>query len=99
MGQDGLRVHHSELERSADEMDRTFAKVQDALADLEKTLDPLRQDWSGQAQQSYQVAKDTWNKEMGEMASILSQTSTAVRTANGDYMTADKKGSALFGGS
>ena len=98
MSQDGLRVHHAELENSADRMDQTFARVQDALTELQNNLDPLVNDWSGQAREAYLVAKNTWNKEMEGMANILTQTSNAVRTANGDYMTADKKGSGLFGG-
>lgn len=93
-----LRVHHASLEQSADDMDRTFAKIQDTLSDLEKLLDPLKADWSGEQQGAYQQAKAVWDTEMSQMATVLTETSNTVRTANGDYMLADKKGAGLFNG-
>ena len=98
MGQDGLRVTHAELDRAAGELTTTFDRIEAALGDLEKTLDPLKQDWSGEAQRSYQVAKSTWNKEMDTMKDVLTQTATAVINAKEGYQGADKKGAGLFGG-
>ena len=59
---------------------------------------PLRSDWSGQAQQSYAVAKAAWDRAIQEMRDLLAETQVAVTRSNADYLAADRRGAALFGG-
>ena len=56
MSLDGLRVNHAGLDQAATDLGTTVKNIDDRLNRLESELAPLRSDWTGNAQQSYQVA-------------------------------------------
>jgi WXG100 family type VII secretion target len=93
---DGLRVNHAGLDTAAEDLAQAVKKIDDRLNRLENELAPLRSDWTGNAQQSYQVAKAKWDGAMNEMKDLLAQTSTTVHQSNADYKAADQRGAASF---
>ena len=78
MSLDGLRVNHAGLDQAATDLGTTVKNIDDRLNRLESELAPLRSDWTGNAQQSYQVAKTKWDTAMQEMRDLLQETSTTV---------------------
>lgn len=98
MSLDGLRVNHAGLETAAQDLATTVKRIDDRLNRLESELAPLRSDWTGNAQQAYQVAKAKWDGAMQEMRDLLQQTSDTVHTSNAEYRAADQRGAAAFGG-
>ncbi|MDO9457852.1 WXG100 family type VII secretion target [Nocardioides sp.] len=98
MNLDGIRVNHSALEHAAADMQQTVKDIDDRLNRLESELQPLRNDWAGNAQQSYTVAKGKWDTAIQEMKDLLNETHTSVTQSNLDYQAADAKGAAQFGG-
>ena len=68
---DGLRVNHAGLDTAAEDLARAVKQIDDRLNRLESELAPLRSDWTGNAQQAYQVAKTKWDTAMQEMRDLL----------------------------
>ena len=93
---DGLRVNHAGLDTAAQDLATAVKKIDDRLNRLEQELAPLRSDWTGNAQQSYQVAKTKWDTAMLEMKKLLQETSNTVHQSNADYKAADQRGAASF---
>jgi early secretory antigenic target protein ESAT-6 len=96
MSLDGLRVNHAGLDQAATDLGTTVKHIDDRLNRLESELAPLRSDWTGNAQQSYQVAKTKWDTAMQEMRDLLQETSNTVHQSNADYRAADQRGAASF---
>jgi early secretory antigenic target protein ESAT-6 len=96
MSLDGLRVNHAGLDTAADDLARAVKQIDDRLNRLESELAPLRSDWTGNAQQSYVVAKTKWDNAMQEMKALLADTSAAVVNSNAEYRAADARGAASF---
>jgi early secretory antigenic target protein ESAT-6 len=96
MSLDGLRVNHAGLDMAAQDLGNTVKHIDDRLNRLESELAPLRSDWTGNAQQAYQVAKTKWDNAMQEMRDLLQETSTTVHQSNADYRAADQRGAASF---
>ena len=96
MSLDGLRVNHAGLDMAAQDLSDSVKKIDDRLNRLESEQAPLRSDWTGNAQQSYQVAKTKWDTAMQEMRDLLQETSTTVHQSNADYRAADQRGAASF---
>ncbi len=92
-----LRVNHGGLDAASQDLAAGVKAIDDRLNRLEAELEPLRGDWSGQAQQAYTVAKAKWDGAMQDMKSILAQTSANVSQSNSDYLSADRRGASAFG--
>ncbi|WP_148612330.1 WXG100 family type VII secretion target [Nocardioides rubriscoriae] len=95
---DGIRVNHEALITGADNMKSTMERINNRLDVLENELAPLRNDWSGRAQETYVVAKGKWDAAIAEMQQLLKETSDSVRQSQIDYSNADARGAAQFGG-
>lgn len=96
MSMDGIRVNHAGLDAAANDLKQGVNDIDTRLNQLEQELAPLRNDWSGQAQASYTVAKAKWDTAINEMKELLAQTSQTVHQSNQDYQAADKRGAAAF---
>jgi len=96
MNLDGIRVNHGALEQAAADMQQTVKEIDERLNRLESELAPLRNDWSGSAQQSYVVAKGKWDTAISGMKDLLGETHVSVSQSNQDYRSADLRGAAQF---
>lgn len=66
------------------------------LNDLETQLQPLRDNWEGQAQEAYITAKVRWDGAMMEMTQLLEQARSNVLASADSYRNADQQGRKLF---
>lgn len=96
MTMDGIGVNHAALDQAAADLKKGVDDIDNRLNHLEQELAPLRNDWSGQAQVSYQQAKTKWDQAINDMKQLLADTSITVGQSNQDYKDADKKGAAAF---
>ena len=95
---DGIRVNHAALDQAAADMQQAVKDIDDRLNRLEAELQPLRNDWAGNAQQSYVIAKGKWDTAIQEMKDLLKETHVSVTNSNSEYKAADARGAAQFGG-
>lgn len=93
-----IRVNHGALKTAAEQMKQTMERINERLNVLENELQPLRNDWTGRAQETYVVAKGKWDAAINEMQLLLKDTSDSVEQSQLDYAAADAKGAAQFGG-
>lgn len=98
MSFDGLRVDHAGLDTAAQDLYATVQEIDDRLNRLESELAPLRSDWVGNAQEAYTAAKARWDGAIREMKDLLHETSRNVQHSNAEYIAADRRGAASFGG-
>ena len=98
MSFDGLRVNHAGLDTAAQDLYATVKEIDQRLSRLESELTPLRSDWVGDAQRAYTTAKARWDSAILDMKALLDQTSRNVQQSNAEYMAADRRGAASFGG-
>ena len=98
MEMDGIRVAHEGLERAADDLRAAVRRIDERLDRLEGELAPLRAEWTGEAQQAYEVARHRWEQAMREMRDVLDATGHHVADSNAAYRAADLRGAAAFGG-
>jgi 6 kDa early secretory antigenic target len=96
MSLDGLRVNHAGLDTAAEDLGQAVKSIDDRLNRLEGELAPLRSDWTGNAQQAYEVAKAKWDGAMQDMKTLLADTSNTVSQSNAEYKAADQRGAASF---
>lgn len=93
---DGLRVNHAALNTAAQDMYDTVKKMDERLDRLERELEPLRSQWSGNQQESYRIAKTAWDVSMKEMRDLLDESSRTVYQSNDEYAAADRRGANRF---
>ena len=93
---DGLRVNHAGLDTAAQDLANAVKKIDDRLNRLEQELAPLRSDWTGNAQQSYQVAKTKWDTAMQEMGTSCRRPATPCTSRTPTTSAADQRGAASF---
>lgn len=93
-----IRVNHAALTAASQNMRETMERINERLDLLEKELQPLRNDWTGRAQETYVTAKGQWDAAIADMQQLLRDTSDSVRDSQEAYAAADAKGAAQFGG-
>ena len=98
MEMNSIRVAHEGLDRAADDLRAAVRRIDERLDRLEGELAPLRADWTGEAQQAYEVARLRWEQAMREMRDVLDSTGHQVVESNAAYRAADLRGAAAFGG-
>lgn len=96
MGNDGIRIVHSDLDTAADDMRRASDDIENRLTRLDSELTPLKSDWTGRAQMSYTQAKRNWDAAILEMKQLLDQSKVALMQSNSDFQSADIKGAQSF---
>ena len=98
MDLDGLRVDHTGLDRTAEDLRAIVARIDARMHVLADELEPLRSQWVGDAQQAYAAAKARWDGAIHEMRDLLRLTSEQVMVSNAAYRAADVRGARSFGG-
>lgn len=98
MTSNGLRVDHAGLDQAALDLQGAVRRIAARMDTLEAELEPLRSEWSGQAQQAYLRAKRVWDAALQEMTALLADTGRAVTQSNHDYRAADQRAASSFGG-
>jgi WXG100 family type VII secretion target len=93
---DALKVNHTGLDQTADDLMRIVDAIGGRMQQLDGELGPLRADWIGDAQQAYTVAKQRWDGAIDEMRDLLHATSQQVVRANDEYRAADVRGARSF---
>ncbi|TYL54894.1 WXG100 family type VII secretion target [Nocardioides sp. BGMRC 2183] len=93
---DGLRVNHAALDQAAADIGTTVRKMDERLDRLERELEPLRSQWSGDQQLAYHVAKGKWDGAMNDLRTVLNDSGSTVNVSNAEYAAADRRGANRF---
>ena len=93
---DGIKVQHGHLDAGAADVMKAARDIEARLDQLESDLNPLRNDWNGNAKLAYADAKAKWDQAMSEMTLLLQQASQGVDASNAEYKAADARGANRF---
>src|SRR6202012_4951670 len=86
------------LQQGEADFQRTYSSLQTEVSSLESQLRSSLSRWDGSAQNAYYQAQTQWNSAMANMAQVLSQLGAVIVTANDNYMNAESRNTALWGG-
>ncbi len=86
------------LQQGEADFQRTYSSLQTEVSSLESQLRSSLSRWDGSAQTAYYQAQTQWNAAMANMAQILSQLGAVIGTANDNYLNAESRNTALWGG-
>jgi early secretory antigenic target protein ESAT-6 len=84
-----IRVSFGDLEATADYIDARSQEANQLLADLRSMLQPLVATWTGGAAESYNHKQHLWDTAAADINTVLTQISTALHTANANYIEAE----------
>ena len=72
-----LSVNYGTLAAAAADIQASAAQIESRLADLDRSLQPLRANWSGEAATAYEAAKAKWTTALTDMKMLLTQIGNA----------------------
>jgi 6 kDa early secretory antigenic target len=84
-----IKVSFPALEETATYIDTKSKEANQLLADLKAMLQPLVATWTGAAAESYNHKQHLWDTAAADLNNVLSQISTALHTANANYIEAE----------
>jgi early secretory antigenic target protein ESAT-6 len=84
-----IRVSFGDLEATASYIDTKAEEANQLLADLKSLLQPLVATWTGAAAENYNHKQHQWDTAQADINNVLGQISTALHTANADYIDAE----------
>ncbi len=84
-----IKVSFPALEETATYIDTKSQEANQLLGDLKAMLQPLVATWTGAAAESYNHKQHLWDTAAADLNNVLSQISTALHTANANYIEAE----------
>jgi len=84
-----IRVSFPDLEATASYIDGKSREANQLLADLRSMLQPLVATWTGGAAENYNHKQHLWDTAAADLNNVLGQISTALHTANANYIEAE----------
>ena len=84
-----IKVSFPDLEATADFIDAKSKEANQLLADLKSMLQPLVATWTGAAAENYNHKQHLWDTASADLNNVLFQISTALHTANANYIEAE----------
>ncbi|MBX9245625.1 WXG100 family type VII secretion target [Actinotalea ferrariae] len=91
-----LKVNFSALSTAAADISTGANQLEAKLADMDRSLQPLRANWSGEASQSYEAAKSKWTSAISDMKLLLTDIGRAVDTSGQEYNSTEKNNAARW---
>lgn len=84
-----IEVHYNDVDNVGEALGAGTAALRTMLDDLESALQPLRQTWSGAAEQSYVAAKAQWDGAVNQMQAILARSRPVLEDMKYNYQRTD----------
>jgi WXG100 family type VII secretion target len=93
-----LSYNFAEIEFSVrQDIHATSARLNAALDDLRGQIAPLREIWTRDAAQAYQVEQNNWDQSAAALNDILFRLGNAVRDGADDVAATDRRAAAAWG--
>jgi WXG100 family type VII secretion target len=94
-----LSYNFAEIEFSVrQDIHATSARLNAALDDLRAQIAPLREIWTREAADAYQVEQSKWDQSAGALNDILYRLGNAVRDGADDVAATDRRAASAWGG-
>jgi len=83
-----LKVNFSALSTAAADIGSGAGQLEQVLANMDRSLQPLRANWTGEASASYEASKAKWTAAITDMKALLADIGRAVGSSAGNTRTA-----------
>ncbi|MCU1433120.1 MAG: hypothetical protein JWP95_2225 [Actinotalea sp.] len=91
-----LKVNFSALSTAAADIGTGANQLEQRLADMDKSLQPLRASWTGEASASYEASKAKWTAAITDMKALLADIGRAVDSSGQDYQATERGNAARW---
>ncbi|HEY0218076.1 MAG TPA: WXG100 family type VII secretion target [Cellulomonas sp.] len=91
-----LKVNFGGLSAAAADIQAGANNVESRLAELERSLQPLRANWSGEASTAYEAARAKWEAALTDMKALLADIGRSVATSGEDYQSTERTNAARW---
>lgn len=85
-----LSVNYATLAAAAADIQSSANQIESRLNELDRSLQPLRAAWTGEAATAYEAAKAKWTGALTDMKILLAQIGTQVTTTSQNYQATDR---------
>lgn len=85
-----LKVNFGGLQAASTDIASGATQLEQILADMDRSLQPLRANWTGSAAESYEASKIKWTQAISDMKALLTDIGRAVGTSGEDYQATDR---------
>lgn len=93
-----FKVSFGALDTAAADIAASGKALQSRLDDLDRSLAPLRSDWTGEASESYQRSRAQWTQAISDMNTLLGDIGRAVGQSSSGFSGSEKSNSGRFQG-
>lgn len=93
---DRFAVRYAAIGEAWESVRNATGQVRTKLADLDGSLGPLRASWTGQAAESFEVARATWVREAEEMTEFLDGMADLLSLIDENYRSAHQANLAIW---
>lgn len=91
-----LRVNYAVLATAAADAATGAANIEAIMANMDAELAQLQNNWEGEAQQAYLVAKAQWTEGMEGMRAVLARIGRMVQSSSENYSSVDSSNAQAF---
>ncbi|GEN80895.1 WXG100 family type VII secretion target [Actinotalea fermentans] len=85
-----LSVNYGTLAAAAADIQASAGQIESRLNELDRSLQPLRANWTGEAATAYEAAKAKWTSALTDMKMLLAQIGNQVTTTSQNYQATDR---------
>lgn len=86
-----IKVDFGGVSTAAADISTGANSIAAALDTMDSQLQPLRQAWTGEASQAYEVAKSKWSTALTDMKALLTDIGSAVDQGGQDYQSTEAR--------
>lgn len=91
-----LKVNFGALSTAAADITTGANQLEQTLANMDRSLQPLRANWTGEASNSYEAARAKWTAAISDMKLLLADVGRAVDTSGQDYHATERSNAARW---
>lgn len=95
---DEVQVNFESLQAGGEGISAVYRSLVGTLENLDSSLHPMLNTWSGEARSTYFAQKKQWDEAAQALGTILAQIGQAVQGAHDNYRSAEKHNQSLWNG-
>ncbi len=93
---DSMSVDTGRVSQLSNDIRMNSGQLRDHLEGLERTMNTLRSQWTGEAQAAYDEAQRKWNTQLGEMQQLLERIAGKTEEISSGYLSTDNNAAKRF---
>ena len=91
-----FKVNFGALDTAAADISSAGKALESRLEELDRSLAPLRSDWTGSASEAYAQSKAQWTNAINDMNQLLNDIGQAVSQSGSSYQDMEKSNSQMW---